>query len=140
MLLPDEKIDHSVSILLYPIKPAAFFSYFGMGYGMVAYYFPKPKQAALFGVLFLSFPPFLISVLLLIKAHVNPINILMVYFFIIITSMGAIVGGLTSIIRVSIFTPSWPRFTLRELLVGFFLLAVIFGCLTALSHELIPTL
>jgi hypothetical protein len=135
MLVPAEKTDHVFSIFTFPLKPAGVFSAAAFYYGMMAYDFKNSRSATLFGSLWFGIPACIFIGYLFCRERYFPGDYVVLYMVVIVAAIGAIIGGLTSIIQVGLSSSSWPRFTLREMLVGFFLMAVIFGCLTAFVRQ-----
>jgi hypothetical protein len=135
MVLPSSAIDDSASIFYYPMKPLLFWT-FPLGYPLgVMTYRSSTKAAALWGSVFFSSSYSCFMIFIVVYYHSYAFEATMVYYFVISASVGAFLGGLLSIINDSAFSHSWPRFTLGELLVGFSLMAVIFGCVTAVAQQ-----
>jgi hypothetical protein len=122
--------------LLSPIIPALFMSFVGGIVGRMAAGFPRSDHAALIGgALFVAY----VGIPSTAIGYFSGYFLRSFYFTAISAAMGAIVGGTAMIVNRRLTDPhetgKWPRFYLSELLTGFFLMAVIFACLTALVRH-----
>ncbi|MCC6127042.1 MAG: hypothetical protein IT426_18945 [Pirellulales bacterium] len=137
-LLPERIVDLTLGNLVWgPVCPSLFFGFAGGIVGSIVADLPQPKHAALasgflYGVVLgILFP------ILLMSAFPNSRQLL--YFASACASLGAVVGGAVAIANRDRIDSGgigrWPRFTLGEMLVGFFFMAVVFACLTAMVRN-----
>ena len=126
-------------ICLESFIPSLIVALFGGFVGSIVADCPEPKHAALVsGLIFGVFGTLIGPAIIGSSPYLNSSEMMICIFF-VFAAMGAIIGGVVGIVNRCRSYPNhpdkWPRFYLSEMFIGFFLMAVIFACLTALVRR-----
>jgi hypothetical protein len=137
-LLPERMAGLTIGNLLWgPVCPSLFLSLVGGIVGNIVSNLPQPIYAAFLGSILFAVVVGLLSPRIILQYY--HVSTQMLYFAIACTAMGAVVGGTVAIANRDRIDSGevgkWPRFTLGEMLVGFFLMSVVFACLTAMVRN-----